>query len=88
LGGDGVTLCQRIQHHFDDSCCVIEYFVVPESKHRKSGASQITCPCLVVFNIVSMLATGYFHNDFCFEANEIQDVVAIGMLSPDLHPSG
>jgi hypothetical protein len=77
------TLCQRIQDHFDDAFDVVEYLVVPESEYSKSSALKMMCPCLVVLEIVGMLATICFYNEFSFQTNEIQDVVTVGVLSSE-----
>jgi len=70
-----------LQYHFEDSIAVFQYLIVPEPKYGKSGALKIFGPFRIVTVSVGVLAAVEFNGNFAFEANEIENVVSIRMLS-------
>src|SRR5438105_15698154 len=69
--------------HFDDLVGIVQHVMIPESQHVESIALQkfITCS---VGRRLHMLTAVDFYDKSSFEADEVQDEVAVRMLSPKL----
>jgi hypothetical protein len=85
LGGDGFrTVSQRSQDHFQYSFPVLEDIVVPEAQYGKACLFQLPRPPGIVLRRLGMLSSVQFDYELSFDAGEIEDAIAEGVLSAEL----
>ena len=70
--------------HFQYAIDVSEHVVVPETQDDESSFFQRSSACRIVLDRIGMLAAVEFDDYATFEANEIEDVVAVRMLATKL----
>ena len=85
FGWGWVSPCGRgIPDHVHHSFDVLENLIVPESQDNESGLLQRSCAPGIVIRGFGMLAPIDLDDDPPFQACEVQDVVAEGMLPAKL----
>jgi hypothetical protein len=77
------SLNQRREDFLEHIIRPLQHFVIPEPNHAKSTARQILRPLDVVQQIVRVPTSVDFNNEPCTKTDEIHDVIADRLLSPE-----
>ena len=85
----GIYLClsftfQRKLNCLDDAVDVVHDLVVPKSDDFIAQRFKIFCALCVVFDLFQMLTSIQFDDEFLFDADEIGDEVANGVLTAEV----
>ena len=75
---------QRFINGLNDGIGLPKHVTVPESQDTKAVRSEKRVKVGIVGRLGRVLAAIQFDDDQCFQANEIADVTADRMLTPEL----
>ncbi len=74
---------KRSMNGFENSLKFTQYLTVPESQHAKAIPCKRGIALLVGYGI-RMLSTIDFDHELPLDADKIQDICVVGMLTPEL----
>ena len=85
MGGDGFALSDKFAaNHIQHTIQLDKDFVVPEPQYREASRSQESRSSCVVDGVIKVLTAINFDDHVSLKTSEVENVVAIGMLTTEL----